>query len=92
VVDYLICKTNPFPVWGFWQLNAKIDDEFVIRQTSTMVHFTEANAPTINRFYPHGAAPAKSARDSDFENAFWTGWYDLDQNDDGSEDERRRFL
>ena len=84
-LDFLICQSRPMPEWSHWWIRVQIDDGPILK--GDWVLFSSSNGPTVDRFYPQAAAPAKSANSNDYENTFWTEWYDLDDNDDGDEDE-----
>jgi len=68
------------PIWSHWWVRLQIDDGTILH--GTHIYFHSSNSPTVERFYPQAASPARNINDGDFENSFWTEWYDLDDDKD----------
>ena len=73
------------PEWSHWWIRLQIDDGPILK--GTHIYFHSSDSPTIVQFYPQPSAPARSPTGNDYDNTFWTPWFDLDDNLDGDEDE-----
>jgi len=86
-VDTVSCVVDKIMRPGHYWIRMIIDNNDKIIY-GTHVYFAESAAPSISLHHPSASSPAKASDANDYEGAYWTGWYDVDtDNDDGVQDE-----
>ena len=83
--DFIVCLSPPVPRYYRHYVYLVIDNGKPIY--AGHIDLNQGSSPTANFFFPAASAPARARDAHDYDEVFWTRWFDTDDNEDGIEDE-----